>query len=142
MAETEAIVEPPGAGPEENAATAVPLRGTVCCKPWTSSENTKLAVRCPGAIGLKTTEIVQLDVGVSVAGQLLVKLKSEGFGPAREMPEMCKDVFPVLITVRVCGLLEVPSVVAARGGEGNESVGGEKLIAGKGVRPVPLRTRV
>ncbi len=119
-------MELPGAAAAENAATAVPLRETVCGEPGTSSDKTKLAVRWPGATGLNTTEIVQLEAGVRVAGQLLVKLKSEGFGPARETEEMCSDVFPVLKTVSTSGALELPCVVAARGGVGNESVGGEK----------------
>ena len=77
-------VELPGAGPEENAATAVPLRDRPCGEPRASSENIRVAVRWPGAMGVKTTEKVQFADDASMAAQSLVKLKSEGFGPERE----------------------------------------------------------
>jgi hypothetical protein len=38
-------------------------------------------------MGLKTSKIVQLAAGATGAAQLLVKLKSEGFGPARVTAE-------------------------------------------------------
>lgn len=101
-----------------------------------------MAVRWPGAMGLKTTEIVQLAEDASVAAQLLVKLKSEAFGPPRVTEEICSVMFPVLKTVSTWGALEVPSVVEANGGDGNDIEDGEKLAAGTGVAPVPLRARV
>jgi len=92
-------------------------------------------------MGLKITEMVQLAEGASAAAQLLVKLKSEGFGPPRETEEMCRVMFPALKAVRIWGALEVPSVVAAKGGAGNDNESGERLMAGTGAAPVPLRER-
>lgn len=77
----------------------MPLRDTVCGELGASSENVRVAVRWPGAMGLKTTEIVQLAEGASAAVQLFVKLKSEAFGPPRVTEEMFSVVFPVLKTV-------------------------------------------
>ena len=82
-------------------AMPVPVRTTVCGEPGALSATIRSAVRWPGAVGLKTREMVQLEPGVSGAVQLLVKLKSEGLGPARETEEMCKLVFPELMTVKV-----------------------------------------
>ena len=137
-----AEVEPLGAAPPETAETAVPPRDTVCGEFRASSENVSVAVRWPGAMGLKTTEMVQLAEGASAEGQLFVKLKSEGFGPPRETEEMCRVMFPVLKTVSIWGVLEVPSVTAAKGGAGNDNEDGEKPMADIGAAPVPLRARV
>lgn len=86
---------------------------------------------------MKTSEMAQLEPGTSGAVQLFVKLKSEGLGPPRETDEMCKVVLPELMTVNVCGALEAPWLVA-----GNDGADGEKVTAGAGAMPVPLRTRV
>lgn len=95
------------------------------------------AVRWPGAVGLKTREMEQLEAGASGAVQLFVKLKSEGSGPVRETEEMCRVVFPELMTVKDCGKLEDPWLM-----DGNETAEGENVTAGAGAMPVPLRTRV
>lgn len=58
------------------------------------------AARWPGAVGLKTIEMAQLEPGASGAVQLLVKLKSEALAPARETVEMCKVLLPELMTVK------------------------------------------
>ena len=88
-------------------------------------------------MGLNTREIVQFDAGATGTVQLLVKLKSEGLAPARETEEMCSGPVPVLMTIRVCDGLDVPSSVP-----GKESAVGEKAMAGWGATPVPLRTSV
>ena len=70
------------------AAMPVPLRRRVCGEAGASSVIIKFAVRWPGAIGLKTSKIVQLAAGATETVQLLVKLKSEASGPLRETEEM------------------------------------------------------
>lgn len=81
-----------GAGGERlragSTAIPVPLRTTVCGEPWASSAIIRSAVRWPGAVGLKTGEMAQLELGASGVVQLLVKLKSEALGPPRETEEM------------------------------------------------------
>jgi len=66
---------------------AVALSEIVCGEPGASSVIVKFAVRWPGPIGLKKSEIVQLAAGATGDVQLFVKLKSEGLGPLREAEE-------------------------------------------------------
>jgi len=120
------------------ARMAVALSATVCGEPPASSATNKFAVRCPGAIGLNTTEIVQLAETATGAAQLLVKLKSPGFGPPSETPERCSVALPVLVTVTVCAALDVPSVVV----ENDGPLDGENVIAGAAATPVPLSARL
>lgn len=79
----------------------VPLRAKVCGDPGTSSEMIRLAVRCPGAVGLKTSKIVQFAAGATGAVQLLVKLNSEALGPPRETEETFSGALPELMMVSV-----------------------------------------
>ena len=127
------------AGEKEMAGTvAIPvaLRTSDCGDAGASSEINKFAVRWPGAVGLKTSEIVQLAAGATGVVQLLVKLNSEALGPPRETKETWSGAFPELITVSVWGALDVPCVVA-----GNDGPAGEKVTAGTAATPVPLRAR-
>ena len=101
------------------------------------SETNKVAVRWPGAMGLKRRAMMQLEFTPTEAEQLLVKLKSGGLGPLREMEEIMSGALPELVTVRACDGLDVPCVVV-----GKEGTAGEKVAAGAGAMPVPLRTRV
>lgn len=84
-----------------STAIPVPLRTTVCGELEASSAIIRLAMRWPGAMGLKTREMAQLEPGGSGPVQLLMKLKSEGLGPARETEEMWREVLPELMTVKV-----------------------------------------
>ena len=52
-------------------------------------------------MGVKTKEMTQLEPGASGAVQLLVKLKSDGLGPASETEEIFRVVLPELMTVSV-----------------------------------------
>jgi len=134
---TEAVVELPATAATAKAGLAVALREAACGEPEASSETSRFAVRWPGASGLKTMAIVQLDAGATGAVQLLVKLKSEGFGPARDTPETCSGPDPELMRVSVCGALDVPCVLA-----GNAGAVGEKVTVGTGAVPVPFSKRV
>jgi len=82
-------------------AIPVPLKTRVCGEPEASSATIKFARRWPGAVGLKTREMVQLEPGATGALQLLVKLKSDGLEPARETEDTWSGAVPVLMTVRV-----------------------------------------
>lgn len=94
-----------GAGGEKvsagRTAMPVPLSTTVCGEPEALSAIIRFAMRWPAAVGVKTREMTQFEPGASGAVQLLVKLKSEGLGPARETEEMFSVVFPELMTVSV-----------------------------------------
>lgn len=113
------------------------LTETVCGEPGASSVITSVAAPWPEAVGLKTREIAQLAVGASGAVQLLETLNSEALAPLRETEETCRGAFPELTAVSVCGVLDVPWVVA-----GNDGIGGERLRAGTRAIPVPLRVTV
>jgi hypothetical protein len=82
-------------------AMPAPVRATVCGEPEASSAIIKLATRWPAAVGVKTREMTQFEPGASGAMQLLVKLKSEGLGPAKETEEMFRVVLPELMMVSV-----------------------------------------
>ena len=134
---TDAVVEPPGAAPGENAGLAMALSEIFCGEPCASSAMVKVAVRGPGPIGLNTTRIVQFAAGATAAVQLLVKLKSEGFGPPTAAEEMWRGAFPELMMVNVCGAPVVPCVMV-----GKEGAVGERVTAGTAATPAPFRTRV
>src|SRR3989442_15229167 len=96
----------------------------------------KVAVRWPGPIGMNTTKIVQFPAGATAAVQLLVKLKSEGLGPAPATEEMWRGAFPELVMVNVCGAPVVPCVMV-----GKEGAVGERVTAGTAGGRGPVRTR-
>jgi hypothetical protein len=70
---------------------------------------TTLLDRKPFAVGLNVTLIVQLDLGASDAGQLLVSEKSEAFPPEIVMLLIVSAVRPGLFRVTAFGVLLVPS---------------------------------
>src|SRR6266849_10998687 len=123
--------------PAVKAGSAVALSEIVCGEPGASSVISKFAVRWPGPIGLKKSEIVQLAAGATGAVQLLVKLKSEGLGPLRAAKETLRGAVPELITVIVCTAPDVPCVIV-----GNEGAAGEKATPGPVATPVPFRAKV
>jgi hypothetical protein len=85
----------------------------------------------PVVEGLKVTEIVQLPPTAMLLAQLFVWLKS----PVAVIPETLKIELDVLVTVRVAGVLEVPT-----SWPGNESSLADKLTVES--VPVPVRTTV
>jgi hypothetical protein len=119
------------------AGLAVALSEIICGEPGASSVMVKFAVRWPGPMGVKTSEIVQLAAGTTGAVQLLVKLKSEGFGPPRATDETWRGAVPELMRVSVCTAPDVPCVIV-----GNEGAAGEKVTPGPAATPVPFRARV
>ena len=130
-------MEPPETAPTVKAGLAVAVSETVCGEAGASSDIVKLAACWPAAVGLKTSEIVQLAAGATAAAQLLVNPNSEAFGPPRETEEMCSVALPELLTVSVCDALEVPCVVTGKDGEG-----GEKVTVGTTAMPLPLKARL
>src|SRR5436309_3861332 len=96
----------PGGGAGEEM-TPVPSRRTECGPPALSVK-TRDALRPPSAAGVKVTLYVWLAPGASVPGPP-VKAKSPGFPPARLTPLIVRGAVPVLLTVRLCGALVVPT---------------------------------
>src|SRR5882762_6625683 len=97
--------------PAVKAGLAVALSEIVCGEPGASSVINKFAVRWPGPIGLKESEIVQLAAGATGAVQLLVKLKSVRWRPPRAAEETLRGAVPELIRVSVCTVPDVPCVI-------------------------------
>jgi hypothetical protein len=88
--------------PEE---APVPLKLTICGPSAASSAIVIVPVLSPGALGLKPTVIAQLPPGATDPVQLLVWVKS----PDDVTDEMARVAVPLLVSVRVCGALVVPT---------------------------------
>jgi hypothetical protein len=110
------------------AAEPVPLKLADICAGLPLLDNTTDPKRAPDAEGLKTTLIAQLAPAASDAPQLLVWLKS----PVVTSEEIARDMFPLLVSVIVWAVLEVPTSCAAK-------VSDEGDNAGSAATPVPLR---
>jgi len=93
-----------------------------------------LAARPPAAVGENVTEIVQVALATSDAGQSLVCWKSPAFAPPRPMLVIVSGAVPVFLSVDDCEGLVVPISC-----EPNARLGGVSVAAGAGVPPVPLR---
>jgi hypothetical protein len=61
-------------------------------------------LRLPVPVGVKITLSAQVELGANVGGQVLVWEKS----PAAWILPTFNVALPVLVRVRVCGVLEVP----------------------------------
>jgi hypothetical protein len=88
-------------------------------------------VLVPAAVGLKVTLRMQLALGARLGPQVLVWEKS----PLAVMLAIVRVALPVLVRVRLCGRLLVPT---GRAGKVKEA--GERLTAG--AVPIPVRLTV
>ena len=89
----------------------VPDRFTDCWLPATLlllSVILNEAVRLPEAVGLNVTLIVQLLLAASELPHVVVSAKSPGLAPAKAMLLMVRAAFPVLLSVTVWAVLDVP----------------------------------
>src|SRR6266516_1067993 len=122
-----ALEEPTGCDPKERlegdrlaagaATVPVPLSATVWGLPLASSVTVTLPVREPGADGVNVTEIVQVELGASVAGavgQSFASVKSPAFAPATPMLPIVSGALPVFLSVELLLALVVPPVWAAK----------------------------
>jgi hypothetical protein len=95
------------------------------------------AVRLPDADGENVTEMVQVALTATAAGQLSLSAKSPAFVPDTAMLEMASDAVPELVSVTVFALLVDPFSC-----EPKLRLEGESDTAGAGVVPVPPRVTV
>ncbi len=86
----------------------VPVRLTVWGLPVALSLTFNMAVRVPGAAGVKVTVIMQLAPAATVLPQLLVWPKSPELVPDNVKPVMLKLAVPLLVRVTACPGLVVP----------------------------------
>jgi hypothetical protein len=91
-------------------------------------------VLVPPAVGSKKTPIVQLEPTATGLLQLLSTPKSAALGVAAVT---VRAALPVFVTVKVCGRPLVPTYWL-----GNVIVEGDKLTAGAGRPPVPVRVTI
>ena len=111
---------------ETEKSIPVPLRLAVCGLPDALSEMLRDPDCVPPAVGRKLIDIVQVAVGESDDGQLLLWAK----GPEMLIPEIVNTVFPVLVIVIVCAALVVPTSCDAK-----VRLTGDKEREGCAVRP-------
>jgi hypothetical protein len=67
------------------------------------------AVRSPTAVGEKETVKVHEPLGIKLLPQLFDWIKSVGSAPDREIPEIVRFAFPVLLKVTVCAIEVEPT---------------------------------
>ena len=88
----------------------VPDTAADCGLPLPLSVSVMAAPRDPVAVGLKLTVTVQVPFTGRVLTQLFVCAKSPGFVPVIETAVIVSCPRPLLVTVRVCAVLVVPTV--------------------------------
>lgn len=91
------VNETTGAG----SATPVPLSATVCGEPVALSVTETAAAKLAPEIGVKVTEMVQLEPTTSEAPQVFVWLKSEEFAPVIAIAEIESAAVPGFESVTV-----------------------------------------
>src|SRR5262252_9069406 len=72
------------------------------------------AASVPAARGVKVTVMVQLLVEATLVPQVFVWLKSVGFAPVKAMEVMLRVVRPVLVSVTVSGVDELPTLTVGK----------------------------
>jgi hypothetical protein len=110
------------------ATEPVPVNDTVCGDAVALSFTVSVPVRVPLAVGLKVTEILQLDPAVTLPPQVFVSPKS----PATAMDITLRVECPELFSVTVCAALVVPIACEAK----LKLAGASAAVAG--VIPVPV----
>ena len=90
----------------------MPLRVTVVLPPLDAIAS--VALLAPEAVGLNPTLIVQVLPGITVAVQLLVRVKSPGSVPASAAEVTVRLARPLLFTVKVCAGALVLTAVALK----------------------------
>ena len=88
----------------------VPESVTLCGLPLALSVIVTDALREPCAVGVKTTEIVQLALGPTGKEQVLFWPKSPVFAPVIATLLMFSAPVPVFVTITICGFDAVPMI--------------------------------
>lgn len=99
----------------ESGAVPVPVSFTVCGEPVALSATERLPVSAPAAVGLNSTETVQLAAAARVAPHVVADLRNE----VALVPVMVSEVsvtvaVPVFFTVTNCAAVVEPTVVEAK----------------------------
>jgi len=120
------------------AGVPVPVSVAVCGELAALSVTVRVALKVAAEVGVKVTEMVQVEDTASVEPQVVVWAKSEGLAPVSEIPVMLSTALPVFESVRVCAAEVVPAVVL-----GKVSVPPDKEATGAGAGvPVPVSAAV
>jgi hypothetical protein len=90
------------------AGVPVPFSVTVCGESLALSVTERAALKLAAEVGVKVTEIAQLDPTSSAEPQVLVCAKALAFVPPMEMPAMVSTALPVFVRAIVWSALVVP----------------------------------
>src|SRR5271165_6269255 len=111
----------------------VPVSGTNCGDPGTSSAMAIEAVRTPSACGEKVTLMAQVAFAPYGPLQPLVIVKSPTFGPPNTTEEICSVAAPEFVTVTTCAKLVTPCTVF-----GKERLAGAMVALDRPEMPMPV----
>ncbi len=93
----------------EKSGVPAPLSTAVCGLPGASLTTLSAALLTPGEVGPNVTPMVQLALGASAAGQLLVCANSALFVPVMPTLVMLTVAVPMFVSVTFCVALVVPT---------------------------------
>ena len=100
------------AGP---AAAPVPLRVTFCGEPVTLSAMDSVDARAPAAVGLNSTDTVQVAAAARDVVQVFAEIRNEVAAPPLRVSEISvRGVVPEFFTVTTCAAVVDPTVVDAK----------------------------
>jgi hypothetical protein len=111
----------------------VPVSGTNCGDPGTSSAIAIEAVRAPSACGENVTSMAQVAFAAYGPWQPLVIVKSPTFGPPNTTEEMWSVAAPEFVTVTTCARLVAPCTVF-----GKERFAGAMVALDRPEMPMPV----
>jgi hypothetical protein len=104
-------------------AMAVPVKATVCGEPVALSATESNAVSVPAAVGLNSTETVQVALAASEVPQVVADLRNEvAFVPVMVSDDSVTAVVLVFFTVTICAVEVEPMAVDAKVKLAGESV--------------------
>ena len=101
-------LEAPRLAPGDAVELPVPPNETECGDPAAVSVIVTAALRDPAATGRNVTETLQEPKAATLVPQLLDCEKSPGFAPVIAMLEIESAIEPVLVSVKLCGVLGEP----------------------------------
>ena len=122
-----------------SGAVPVPVTATVCGEPVALSTTERLPVSAPAAVGLNSTETVQLAPAARVVPHVVADFRNEvALVPVMVSEVRVTDPVPVFFTVTNCAAVVEPTVVEAKA----RLVGESETVSVCAAAPVPVRATV
>src|SRR5271156_5569681 len=85
----------------------IPVRKTTCGLPIAESLMSRVAIGCPGVVGVNVTLILQLAPPAKEAPHVVVCPKLAAFVPSMAAPEKVTGRVPLFVRVTTCSGLDV-----------------------------------